>query len=132
MRKKFIPMFVCGVAAVSFSALGFAAGGSYGSSAGASSDRNPESTQEGRSVDTGGASPDSSKAQGSTPVTSPAPGASSSSAGASTAERDLDRDKDRERTGEASTGTGTTSTTPGGQTAVPGGPGSGMSGSGDS
>jgi hypothetical protein len=77
---KLLPLVVSGIAAISFSALAADTG-----------DKATQDKSQGRSVDTGGARPDSSKADGSSPVTSPnassrgdATAADSASTGAST------------------------------------------------
>jgi hypothetical protein len=115
--RKFLPLVVSGIAAISFSALA----ADYG-----------DKTQDnqGRSVDTGGARPDSSKADGASPVTSPsatsrgdATATDSSSTGA---DKPMDKETGKERRAErkakkdaegasagASTDTSTSTSTPG-------------------
>ena len=90
--RKFLPLVLSGIAAISFSALA----ADYG-------DKTQDKSQ-GRSVDTGGARPDSSKADGASPVTSPSAtsrGDATATDSASTgADKPMDRETGKERRAE--------------------------------
>lgn len=147
--RKLLPMLFCGVAAVSFSALAADA-----SSSSDNPTKNPNA--QGRSVDTGGARPDSSSAQGTVPQTAPAAGSASTGSstdattGSSTSEKRKARRADRAdrdantgasrdeearrktREGETSgIGGGTTTTGSGATTTTPGSTGGPSSGGGN-
>jgi hypothetical protein len=93
--RKIIPLIFSGVAAVSFSTLVFAqSSASSDKAVAADNDKDPRTgvLNQGRAVGTAGGQPDSSQAQGRSPVVSPHPSTlpgdgSAASAGASTAER---------------------------------------------
>jgi hypothetical protein len=122
--RKLLPLVVSSIAAISFSAL----------AADYSDKTQTQDKSQGRSVDTGGGRPDSSKAEGAAPVTSPSAGAQAdtsadSSAGADKPGKETGKEKRAERKAKRDAqGNATSGASTDPSTSTPGSPGSPSSG----